>query len=75
MRTKIAGIPCTVDFRVTGEYVPAKTNAPPESCYEAEYPEIDFTVCDQRGRPAPWLEEKMTPEDVARIEIEILESV
>jgi hypothetical protein len=73
METRIAGIPCTIDYTVYGKYVPAKTNADPDSCYEAEYPEIEFTVCDRRGRPALWLACKLSDDDIRRIESEILE--
>jgi hypothetical protein len=31
------------------------------------YTEFDYTVCDRRGRPAPWLEKKLTRADEARI--------
>ena len=73
MKTHIAGIPCTVDYTIRGKYKPAKIDADPDSCYEAEYPEVEFTVCDRNGRPAPWLEAKMKDEDRQRIENEILE--
>ena len=73
METHIAGIPCTVDYTIRGKYKPAKIDADPDSCYEAEYPEVEFTVCDRNGRPATWLEDKMTDEDRQRIENEILE--
>ena len=73
METRIAGVPCTVNYTVQGKYVPAKIHAPPEFCHEAEYPEVEFTVCDRNGRPAPWLERKMTDTDRQRIESEILE--
>ena len=73
METRISGIPCIVDYTIRGKYVPAKIHAPPEFCHEAEYPEVEFTVCDRNGRPAPWLEKKMTYQDQQRIEAEILE--
>ena len=73
METKINEIPCTVDYTIRGKYKPAKIDADPDSCYEAEYPEVEFTVCDRNGRPAPWLEAIMTDEDRQRIENEILE--
>lgn len=38
------------------------------------YDEIEFEVLDRRGYPAPWLAKKLSPEAVARIEGEILES-
>lgn len=74
METRIAGIPCTVQIdhcHVTqGTY--SRQAETPEEYYGAR--EIEFTVCDRRGRPAPWLERKLTPDDTARIETEILES-
>lgn len=73
LETRISGIPCIVEYVIRGKYKPAKIHAPPEYCYEAEYPEVEFTVCDRNGRPAPWLERKMTYEDEKRIEAEILE--
>jgi len=72
--TRIQGIPCQIEYTVKGRYVPAKTNADPDSCYEAEYPEIEFEVLDQRGRPAPWLARKLTDNDTQRIETQILEA-
>ena len=69
----VAGIPCLIDYQVYGKYVPAKTDADPNSCYEAEYPDVDFTVLDRKGYPAPWLEKKLTDDETNRIEHEILE--
>ena len=74
METHIAGIPCTVDYTIRGKYKPAKIFADPDDCYEAEYPEVEFIVCDRNGRPAPWLERKMNDDDRQRIEAEILEN-
>ena len=65
MDTKIAGIPCTV--RVDYASV-----TPPDPRGDSDwdyygYTQFDYTVCDRRGRPAPWLEKKMTRADQARI--------
>jgi hypothetical protein len=38
------------------------------------YHEVEFDVYDRRGYRAAWLERKMTDEDRARIETEILEA-
>lgn len=38
------------------------------------YTEMDWFVCDRRGRPAPWLERKLTDNDRQRIEDEIAEA-
>jgi hypothetical protein len=73
METRIAGIPCKVrvDSCVIqkGSY---SYNAPSDWDYYG-YQEIEFTVCDRRGREAPWLSRKMTDKDIARIEQEIIE--
>lgn len=73
LETRVCGIPCLVDYTVSGHYEPAKVWGPPEHCYEAQYPEVDFQVLDRRGRPAPWLEKKMSLADRNEIENEILE--
>ena len=73
MKTKVDGIPCNAELiRVTGKYVHAKTNADPDSCYEAEYPEVEWELQDRNGRRAEWLERKLTTEDRARIESALL---
>lgn len=73
IESTVAGIPCLIDYSIHGHYEPAKVYGPPESCYEAQYPEVCFEVLDRRGRPAPWLAKKMTAKEEARIETEILE--
>lgn len=71
IETTIAGIPCVVkvvDFvRVHGSY---SYDAPSDLDYSG-YVSMDYEVCDRRGRPAPWLERKLTPKERARIEEEI----
>lgn len=68
--TKIAGIPCTIWVhyaQVTeGSY---SYNAASDWDYYG-YKELEYTVCDRRGRPAPWLEKKLTEEDDQRIKSE-----
>lgn len=74
MDSRIAGIPCQV--RVDHVCVTKGSFSPraetPEEYYGVR--EVDFTVCDRRGRPATWLEAKMTDAEKRRIEDEILES-
>lgn len=73
MKTHIAGIPCFIgEIEINGSYSPAKVNADPDSCYDAEYPEVAYQVQDRRGRPAPWLERKLTDADRARLYEEVL---
>ena len=72
LESRIAGIPCRVE--VTRYFVQPPLGPRCDSdwdCYG--YTEIEFDVQDRRGRPAPWLERKMTTEDVERIETEIME--
>lgn len=64
----IQGIPCLIDVTHYAPATPGRLWGPPENCYPDEPEEIDFTVCDRRGRPAPWLERKMTVRDRERIE-------
>lgn len=73
IETTICGIPCQVEITsIDGRFVPAKINADPNSCYEAEYPEIYFDVLDRKGYKAPWLERKMSDRERERIEGELL---
>ncbi len=61
--TRVCGIPCIVRVTYWEPYLPAKTYGPPENCYPAEGGEGDWEILDTRGRPAPWLERKMTDRD------------
>lgn len=73
METTICGIPCQAEITsVDGRYKPAKTHGDPDDCYEAEYPTVEWAVFDRRGYPAPWLERKLTEDEAARIESELL---
>lgn len=71
IETRVAGIPCIA--RVTyymsqpGSY---SRNAASDMDYYG-YTECEFEICDRRGRPAPWLEKKMTTNDSDRITAEI----
>lgn len=70
--THIAGIPCLVQptyVSVTpGSF---SRDAASDYDYYGDY-EVEFLVCDRRGRPAPWLERKLTPATTAAIEALIL---
>jgi hypothetical protein len=57
----ICGIPCTL--RIDGyENVPGRDTWDSADDFHG-WEEVEFTVCDQRGRPAPWLERKMSEAD------------
>jgi hypothetical protein len=60
---RVCGIPCIVRVTYWEAYLPANVSGPPESCYPAEGGEGDWEILDTRGRPAPWLEKKMTDRD------------
>lgn len=72
MDSRIAGIPCQIDVLRVFVQKPNSRADNPDDFYG--YTEVEFDVCDRRGRPAPWVEAKMTDEDRSRIETEILES-
>ena len=72
---RIAGIPAAVrvtrHVRVRGSF---SRNAPSDLDYYG-YTEIEWDVLDRRGRPAAWLERKLTDDDRSRIEQEIVEAM
>ena len=67
MNTRISGIPCQVDVTTYQLYRPARLTGHPDQYAPPEYEEINFTVFDRRGRPAPWLERKLDDADRKRI--------
>jgi isopentenyldiphosphate isomerase len=71
IKTQIAGIPCLVYARISAVEGSYSRNAVSDWDYYG-WEEIDFDVLDRRGRPAPWLERKLTSDDVRRIEDEII---
>ena len=68
---RIAGIPCLIDVKYYEPVVPGRKFGPPEHCYEDEGGYAEYDVCDVRGRPAPWLESKMTNAERDRVLVEI----
>ena len=67
MHTRIAGIPAIVIVTHYSPFVAGRINAEVDYCYPPEPEEIEYTVCDRRGRPAPWLAAKITPAIDAQI--------
>lgn len=61
--TRVCGIPCIVRVLSWEDYLPAKISGPPEYCYPAEGGYGEWELLDLKGRPAPWLEKKMTDAD------------
>jgi len=64
--TRISGIPCIIECVYFFKQPALGPDC--DSDWDANgYTDIEFEVLDRRGRPAPWLKEKMTTDDVARI--------
>ena len=70
IETRIAGIPCLIGVTSYGR--PAYTAGAPERCDPGDCAEYD--VLDMRGRPAPWLVQKMKMADITRI-LELIDAV
>ena len=71
--TRVCGIPCIVRVTYWEPYIPAKISGPPENCYPAEGGYGDWEILDTRGRPAPWLEKKMTAQDHRKLSREVFD--
>lgn len=69
IETKVAGIPCIVGVTECS-MVRADCGADSDWDYTG-YSELQWVVLDRRGRPAPWLQRKVTDEDEERINEEI----
>lgn len=65
---RVCGIPCLIGVTDYDSYVPAYTNGPVERCYPAEGGTGDYEILDRRGRPAPWLERKMSGKDEEEVQ-------
>lgn len=75
IESRVAGIPCLIGVThfesVRGSY---SYNAHSDMDYYG-YSESEWDVLDRRGRPAAWLERKLTTADRDRIEQEIAETM
>ena len=67
----VCGIPCIIRVTCWEPYRPAYISGPPEHCYPAEGGYGDWEVLDRRGRPAVWLERKLTDRERNRINEEV----
>ena len=71
IESTVSGIPCLIQIDRCVVQQPLGRMADSDlDCYG--YTEIEFTVLDRNGRPAPWLERKLTANETCRIETEIL---
>ena len=71
MMTRISGIPARVEVTSYIPWRPARLYGHPDSWAPAEG-EIEWVVCDSKGRRAEWLEKKLTPAERRRIEGELI---
>ncbi len=71
IESRVAGIPCVIGVTRYDCYSPASASGQPELCSPACGGVGDWVVLDRRGRPAPWLEKKLTRDDIERIDDEI----
>jgi hypothetical protein len=70
------GLPCLARItHITGQFILAKTDADPNSCYEAEWPEIEWELLTAKGKQCEWLQKIASAGDIERIENELLESL
>lgn len=75
MITTIAGIPCYIELLHYDPGTPAYRRGHPDDWAPEEGGELEWEVQDRRGRPAPWLVRKMTPDDEVRITSELLKTL
>ena len=69
IEARVAGIPCIIG--VDG-FAAVKGSSSGQSDLDYRgYTEAQWEVCDRRGRPAPWLERKLTERDSDAIEEKI----
>jgi hypothetical protein len=71
MQTRISGIPARIEVLSFIPWRPARLYGHPDSWAPAEG-EIEWVVCDSKGRRAEWLEKKLTHAERRRIEGELI---
>ena len=70
IESHIKGIPCIISVTYCKHYS-GSLNAPSDLDYYG-FTEIEFDVLDRKGYKAPWLERKLTEDEIERIEREIV---
>lgn len=74
VEARVSGIPCLLRVDYFKHQPPMGPRADSDwDCYG--WTDINYTVCDRRGRPAPWLERKVTPTEHSELESLILEEM
>lgn len=73
IEARVCGIPCLLDVTYSSYCAPrGKWADNSDECYG--WDEVEFEVCDRRGRPAEWLKKKMTKKDWDDAEKQVRES-
>lgn len=75
IESRIEGIPCLLGvthYHKTPPWSGSAHTAPSDLDYYG-YEEVEFDVLDRRGRPAPWLEKKLTEAARKGLEETVLE--
>ena len=74
IESKVSGIPCLIHVNSVSGKKPFSGSA--FNCDSSDdyygYSDVEFTVLDRKGYKAPWLEKKLTQQDISRIEDQIL---
>lgn len=66
--TRVAGIPCICEVTYYTEGAPMRiTGTGFGDAEPPEEPEFEYRILDRKGKPAPWLEAKLTDNDDARL--------
>ncbi len=73
IEARVCGIPCLIQVDSYHHQPPQGIHADSDmDCYG--YTEIDFTVCTTKGKPAAWLERKMTDADREAVELLVMQA-
>lgn len=71
MNTRVAGIPCQIEVTSFSPYR-CNRRGHIDHWLPDELPEIEWRVLDRNGRPASWLERKLSPADKRLIEADLI---
>lgn len=63
IKARIKGIPCLVEMTGGHYQKPDYNSWDSDIDYHGGWHDIEFSVYDSRGRPAPWLERLMSEKD------------